>query len=490
MSRRLSAVAVLLARRVALPALALGAFSGTPEVSSAQERVPVTKPPLRDPRDTGVTRIPRDTGGGVRSPRLPGQATDSGVVRRPPVSTTPASTSAILAADPGAVRYRVTLNGFTANRQSNDTPFQTDGKGDEIYFATWVAVLDTAAERMAEHWIVRSREMGDVNGFAKRVKMGGASDRGGIRTGDRHPSPAPFHRVGRSAADSLPMVLWEGALVPGRSAVVLTPTVWEWDDDPELFGYWAVSRGVALDWITRPELLLAAIVNPRFFPIDVGSPGFHVESNMWADARDRPIGLVPGRPQSRASSVAPKTGAGAGARPLGTPITTGSITPAALLPAALPIVRAIFQYVDAMSDAAEQMWGNVLSQLLARQSPVFAANAGTVRKLPLPWDADAARASRQAMLANVERIAQDPASASQPFTNLAESAAHVARDLTATKLFFREQTLVLSPEALENAIRNAPRAGGRPPGIIDVSYHDHGRLQGVYTLHLQVERLP
>jgi len=64
------------------------------------------------------------------------------------------------------------------------------------------------------------------------------------------------------------------------------------------------------------------------------------------------------------------------------------------------------------------------------------------------------------------------------------------RDYTATELFFIEQTIVLTPAAIEEALRTAPATGARPRGTIDVTYTDHGPLQGRYVMRLLVERIP
>lgn len=127
--------------------------------------------------------------------------------------------------------YRVTLNGFRVNRETYDTAFETDGKGDEVFIVSEAALINrTFAVR---HRVSRrSKTYGDTNGFTERVQAGGRSEKGGLKTGDRAPNrdlsqPRP---AGMSTLnDDFPMLLWQGDLYDGNNAVVIMPTIWEWD---------------------------------------------------------------------------------------------------------------------------------------------------------------------------------------------------------------------------------------------------------------------
>jgi hypothetical protein len=390
----------------------------------------------------------------------------------------------------------VTLNGVTVQRQTYDHTLEVDGKGDEIYFAAYVALIDTGASSMVEHWVVRSRDMGDQNGYPERVRLGLASGKGGIRTGNRHPLPSPFRRVGALATDSLPMVLWEGALVPGRSAVVVAPTVWEWDDNPELLGHWVVSRGALIDRLTQPEMLLGILENRSWGPLELGSPGLLVQTNMFGDVRDRPIGLELGNGATGVGFSRVVSNA------------TGGLGGNQAVRAAASIVN---QILGNVRKVASMMPGfsTILQSILQRQGPLMAgygakaaANGkgahgasapGQERRLRLPWDAKGAAIVRDSMRKHVTMLKQQAGTRPvriTPVVNLARGAANVVRDYTATQLFFFEKTLVLTPAAIDAALRETSRAGGRAPGSIDVTYVDHNPLQGRYILHLQVERLP
>ncbi len=462
--RSVIAVLALLATTLAMPA----AGQGVP-VQRPNPRAP------RIPRDSARQTPPRDSArSGADTSRGRGGETHDGPKQR--------SNAAPAERIPGSVRYRVTLNGFTALRQSYDHPLQIDGKGDELYAAAWVAEVDTASPEVAKHWVVRSRTMGDRNGFANRVKMGSASPLGGVRTGDKYPIPAPWQRKGGLAGDSLPMVLWEGDMLPGRSAVVITPTLWEWDDNPEIFAYWVVSRGAVLERLTSAEVLPSIVANKTWFPLDLGSPGFVVRTNMSGDARDRPIGLDVGDGATSVGFATPK------------PVGPYEV----IARAAHPIVEHILEGTRRTQELADA-YSPILAAIM-RRARNFAepVEKGMATFIHLPWnsaDAELVREGlRQAEAVRMQGSAGGAASAVKPppaLNQLLQIMRSVQRSQAQRdNLFFFEQTLVLTPEAIEAAMTYASTAGGRPPGTLDVSYADYGPLQGRYILHLQVERVP
>jgi hypothetical protein len=154
-----------------------------------------------------------------------------------------ASTRAIEKSNPGAAggaaaeaqvtsaRYRVTVNGFRVDRETYDTAFETDGKGDEVFILTEARTV-AADGVMGPQLTRRSKTYGDTNGFSERIQAGERSDKGGLKTGDRAPArdltrPRPGGM--RTFADQLPMVVWEGTLYRDRNMAVIMPTIWEWD---------------------------------------------------------------------------------------------------------------------------------------------------------------------------------------------------------------------------------------------------------------------
>lgn len=153
-----------------------------------------------------------------------------------------------------SARFRVTLNGFTVNNQSDDDIFEGDGKGDEVYLrADNMKVSATDAVEQGVKQTVKSIVVGDVNNHPERGQAGSASAKGGLRTGDKFPpaTAQPWARGAALARDRAPMQIWEGTLTQGVDGVVILPTVWEWDSPN-------VSRSEA-DWDTNIHVVLDTI---------------------------------------------------------------------------------------------------------------------------------------------------------------------------------------------------------------------------------------
>lgn len=145
---------------------------------------------------------------------------------RPPAGGRPAGAQA---------RFRVIVTGFTVNQQTWDDALNHDGKGDEVFLLTHVAELSSSGkEVLASN--VRSRVMGDTNGWKGRVHAGTAwtgifgGPRGGLATGDQYPSTRPWQVRGRVFEDRAPELVWQGTLRRGDGGVLIVPTIWEWDE--------------------------------------------------------------------------------------------------------------------------------------------------------------------------------------------------------------------------------------------------------------------
>jgi hypothetical protein len=449
----------------ALLVIAFVLYAGT-----AGAQLPVSKPrPEVSPRQPVRDSLPIRQGGDssvlVGTPRgsgvTPGGSTGGSTTGGRPTGTTPGG-NASTTKDPLRGRYRVVLTGFTVNQQSYDNPLQLDGKGDEVYFAAYVARFDTTAADLVDQQILSTKVHGDVNGFPERKQAGFASGRGGIRSGDRFPFPTPFKPAGALSMTELPMVLWEGELVQGQSAVLITPTVWEWDDDPELFAYWAVGRGEFVERLLEPDILSGILDNRFWLPMELGAPGLLVHTNMFADARDRPIGLDVGRATSDRFAE-PVHGSGG----------TGSIAAIASDDPSL-IERFVSVILGNANTLAEKY------ERIARDLLKGGEMAGRI-PLPPPRSAAEVRARLRSHAATGRSV---------PLASIVTAVVSALRDRTATEVYFFEKALVLTPEAIDAALRSSSRVGGRPPGIIDVPYVDHSPLAGRYVLHIQVERLP
>jgi hypothetical protein len=125
-----------------------------------------------------------------------------------------------------SAKFRITLNGFAVNNQSDDDILEGDGKGDEIYLRAdfWEMNKNGVATKHTQ----RSATLGDVNNQPNRKQAGSASSKGGLRTNDKYPTDQPWAR-GALQTLELPMLLWMGTLTQGEDGVLIIPTVWEWD---------------------------------------------------------------------------------------------------------------------------------------------------------------------------------------------------------------------------------------------------------------------
>jgi hypothetical protein len=127
--------------------------------------------------------------------------------------------------------YRVVLNGFRVHRETYDTAFETDGKGDEVFILSEAVTIDRAGD-LSSRVSRQSKTYGDINGFSERVQAGFRSDMGGLKTDDRVPNRdlSQPRRTGiRIFNYYLPLLLWQGNLQDGQNAIVIMPTIWEWD---------------------------------------------------------------------------------------------------------------------------------------------------------------------------------------------------------------------------------------------------------------------
>jgi hypothetical protein len=217
---------------------------------------------------------------------------------------------------PASARFRVTLNGFVANRQTQDDPLQRDGKGDEVFFLSSSHLLrkDGVPRRpvlpglppditLGWNAPVRTPLYGDTNGQSnpQRIRAGEASDLGGIVSGNRYPTLTPWQRVGNPSPNRLPLLVWEGALVQGQTGLAIVPTIWEWDNQTELLDVWHSALDYRLNEIggglggllANPgQAASAPIIRENIGTILGGRPdAFAKFDKTRFDARDRPVGM-------------------------------------------------------------------------------------------------------------------------------------------------------------------------------------------------------
>lgn len=215
-----------------------------------------------------------------------------------------------ITSDPGSIarrglrgRFRVTLNGFTVNRETWDHALHADGQHDEVFVVCNLLVINSVTQVLSRH-SGRSRVLGEVNDEdwrTSRVRAGSASDGGGLQTGDDFPSREPWRRTTEPQEDRLPMLMWEGELIEGENAVVVIPTIWEWDGDDQLIQSWDAnfeSRSFTGPWLGSGgggQAVTDVEESFRtFYVSDAGSLSLTRPrnfTNRLGVAGDRPIGM-------------------------------------------------------------------------------------------------------------------------------------------------------------------------------------------------------
>ena len=415
-------------------------------------------------------------------------------------------------ARPVGKRYRVSVIGFWAARQTYDDPLQLDGKGDEVYLAAHVAHLDTTREDVVEHAVLRTDVMGDVNGYGDRIRVGAANGdggAGGILSGDRIPTRtlAPANAKGNTRG--FPFVLFEGELIPGASALVVTPTIWEWDANAELLERWVISRDLRLAELVKPELLAMSLASTHYGAMEVTAPALSIETNMFGDARDRPIGMELGEPTNgtaaelfatSASSYLDGKGAAAvgesgnASRPSG---PYGAVGGSARASSGRGVLGALARIIGKVVGAAAP----VVDRVLAHAARFTGRMPGLELADPAWQKARLGGDSKNAVRLDPPDKAYIAARVDSLRTNrgLARTGvavaiprllAHARRKTGARSAYFFEKMLVLTPTAIDHLFQSYPGSIGRPPAVIEVHYADAEALKGRYTLYLQVERLP
>ena len=115
--------------------------------------------------------------------------------------------------DQPSARYRVTIRGFAVDHQSQDDMLQRDGANDEVYVRSDIFMVDSDGGHSAGPRLI-TRRIGD------------------LVTGRTYPPGAPHReRGGGPRPDDLPLVVWEDDLSQAADAIVIVPSIWEWDGE-------------------------------------------------------------------------------------------------------------------------------------------------------------------------------------------------------------------------------------------------------------------
>ncbi|HWB41291.1 MAG TPA: hypothetical protein VG500_08540 [Gemmatimonadales bacterium] len=152
-------------------------------------------------------------------------------------------------------RYRISLERFHADVDVREDLFRADGRGNEIYIATQVSEYRPGGQLFSTR-MVRTPTFGDRHNFPNRVQAGSASPSGGIQAKDEYPAAVEYvSQLRPPTTTNLPYVLWEGDLNEVEGLVILSPAIWEADEDDRLFGQVATFHtGAARNWPSRSYL--------------------------------------------------------------------------------------------------------------------------------------------------------------------------------------------------------------------------------------------
>jgi hypothetical protein len=152
-------------------------------------------------------------------------------------------------------RFRISLERFHAQVDVTEDLFRADGRGNEIYLATQVSEYRPGGQLFSTR-MVRTPTFGDRQNYANRVQAGSMSPSGGIRAGDEYPAAVQYvSQLAPPTTHNLPYVLWEGDLTEVEGLVVLSPSIWEADEDDRLLGQVATFHTAAAgNWPSRSYL--------------------------------------------------------------------------------------------------------------------------------------------------------------------------------------------------------------------------------------------
>lgn len=124
-------------------------------------------------------------------------------------------------------RFRVTLNGFKVNRQSNQGLLLA---WDAVTFHPSWQMVNAAGEQPSTR--PHRQETSTIGSIPENRTQGGtASTRGGLRTGDGFPTETPWQRTlpinhHNGPATIPPTVYFDGEIVQRVNAAYLIPTIW------------------------------------------------------------------------------------------------------------------------------------------------------------------------------------------------------------------------------------------------------------------------
>jgi len=220
-------------------------------------------------------------------------------------TTPPASASA---------SYLVTITGLLCLQNTRDDIFNRDGKGDEVYAATYVEQYDrnngsgALSSYFANTWVY-----GDTSTpGTQRQQAGSLSSSGGITAGNYIPdgTSPQGKRTLTPLPTTFPELLWQGTLTDGVDVILLSPSVWESDSEPSVYNDWTqkINNLGNANSLFNNQKVADQIKNQVFGPLVLGTTeaipsgaivgiinstfGLLPIQLLFQGGRDRPIGLI------------------------------------------------------------------------------------------------------------------------------------------------------------------------------------------------------
>jgi hypothetical protein len=175
------------------------------------------------------------------------------------------------AAPAATTNYRVIATGFRVLHQTKDDFFSRDGHGDEVYGGFMTFHYDRTTSKLVDQDLRRTNVIGergydgldfgerliagvglisdrlegtDVAVKNSRIQGGTATQDGGLAQNDVFPAVAdPSQTYGVAPTNNtFPFLVWQGPLTNAKDAVVILPTLWEFDGFPDGFNKWHQSE--------------------------------------------------------------------------------------------------------------------------------------------------------------------------------------------------------------------------------------------------------
>jgi len=234
-------------------------------------------------------------------------------------------TPATLNVAPASGSYLVTVTSLRCGRETLDDPLQMDGKGDEIYASAFIRRYDRRSSQLLESTHQDTLVYGDANQAPSRIQSGTRSALGGIQDSDiipDYPNNASVERGTVPPKDNMfPLKLWQGTLTDGVDALIISPSIWESDNDNTVFMNWLENQSHLNPNLISAQVVQNQIKNNAFGTITVGNlSGTSTNDPLQAigisvaeatfgipagilplnTPKDRPIGLVPNDANSTA----------------------------------------------------------------------------------------------------------------------------------------------------------------------------------------------